>query len=119
MRSRSSLFLAANSSSERMPRWRRSSSSMSRSRISKRAVAGAAGGGGGGGGARRRGGGGALRRLPGRGARADAEGGCGVRVVVAVLVGVLVGVGGTVAVPRLHLRRDCLAPATADDLVDL
>ena len=35
MRLRSSLFLAANSSSERMPRWRRSSSSMRRSRISK------------------------------------------------------------------------------------
>ncbi len=35
MRSSSSLFLAANSSSEMMPRWRRSSSSMSRSRISK------------------------------------------------------------------------------------
>ena len=40
-------------------------------------------------------------------------------VVVPVFVGVLVGVGGTVAVPRLHLRRDRLAPATADDLVDL
>ncbi len=35
MRSSSWLFLAANSSSERMPRRRRSSSSMRRSRISK------------------------------------------------------------------------------------
>ncbi len=122
MRLSSSLFLAANSSSEMMPRWRRSSSWMSRSRISKRAVPG--GGGGGRRGGRRRAG-----TASGWGAPAHAEGRRVVRVAVAmvvastvvtpVLVGVLVGVGRAVPVPRLHLRRDRLAPAAADDLVDL
>ena len=116
--------MAANSSSERMPRRRRSSSSMSRSRISKAAVPCAVPRGAGG-----RAGAGSPALVVGSGSavlrrwrcvRGDAEGWCVVRVggVVVVLV-VLRGVRGAVPVARLHVRRDLLASAAADDLVDL
>ena len=108
---------------------------MSRSRISKRAVAGVPGAGPPG----AAGGAGVVGTravgVPGRDARTDAGGGRVMRVVIAVvvitivvvtstivggvLVGVLVGVGGAVPVPRLHVRGDRLTPATAHDLVDL
>ena len=109
MRSRSWLFLVANSSSERMPRRRRSSSSMSRCRISEGGVPGGVAG------PRRRGGTARGRNL-GRAARRRHRRAACRR---ARHRRVLVGVGGPVPIVRLHVGRDRLAAAAADDLVDL